>query len=229
MLSLSHRWRARAVLSAARDAVTSTAVGAVVIASLLFSPAAQAQPITMAQPRPKLEVAVGMGASIDSAGLNAAGTSAIPSFFAMGGFGQGTIGADFGVFANSATGRYRSPNVPVDRLAVDGMLVIRPAAEAQPDDDRYRLRVLRTVAFDLGLGYERDSRINGNHPEEVSRLGYRIGGHVDVPLTAVGASSELRVRLGARRFIGLSSRQFPGGDPAPDSRVELFAALAAVF
>jgi hypothetical protein len=133
------------------------------------------------------------------------------------------------MFANNATGRYRSPNVPVDRLAFDGMLVVRPGAESLPGDDRYRLRVLRTVAFDLGLGYERDSRISGNHPEEVSRLGYRIGGHVDVPLTPVGASSELRVRLAVRRFVGMSSSLFPGGDPAPDSRAELFAALAAVF
>jgi hypothetical protein len=181
-----------------------------------------------ASARPRIELAVGMGASIDDAGLSQAGLSAVPSFYATGGFGDGTFGVNLGVFTNSATGRYRSPNVPVDRLAFDAMLVVRPAAELYPGDNRYRIRVLRALALDLGLGYERDSRIT-RVPEEVARFGARVGVHADVPLTPAGARSELRLRLTARRFVGASSASFPGGDPAPDTRGEFFAALAVVF
>ena len=178
--------------------------------------------------RPAIELALGMGASIDDAGLRAAGLSAVPSFYATGGFGQGMFGFDVGLFANSATGRYRTPNVPVDRLGFDGMLVIRPFADFVPADERYRMRVLRMLALDLGLGFERDSRIS-NGPEVVDRFGARVGVHADVPLTPAGARSELRLRFTARRFVGASSSTFSGGDPAPDSRAELFAALAVVF
>ena len=108
------------------------------------------------------------------------------------------------------------------------MLVVRPFAERLPGDERYRMRVLRTLALDLGLGYERDSRIE-RRPKTVARFGARVGVHVDVPLTPGGARSELRLRLTARRFVGASSSTFPDGDPAPDTRVELFAALAVVF
>ncbi len=178
--------------------------------------------------RPQIEVAVGMGASIDDAGLRAAGLSAVPSFYATGGFGQGTFGVDLGLFANSATGRYRVPNVPVDRLGFDAMLVVRPFADWRLGDGRYGLRVARSLALDLGLGYERDSRIP-RVPEEVNRFGARVGVHVDLPLTPAGARSELRLRLTGRRFVSASNVSFPGGDPAPDTRGELFAALAAVF
>ena len=93
---------------------------------------------------------------IDDAGLRAAGLWAIPSFYATGGFGQGTFGFDLGVFVNSATGRYRTPNLPVNRLGVDAMLVIRPFADFLFGDS-YDRRVLRTLALDVGLGYEQDS------------------------------------------------------------------------
>lgn len=169
-----------------------------------------------------------MGASIDDAGLRAAGLSAVPSFYATGGFGEGMFGVDLGLFANSATGRYRAPNVPVDRLGFDAMLVVRPFADFLFGDGRYQLRVLRALALDLGLGYERDSRISGG-PEEVDRFGGRLGVHVDLPLTPADARSELRLRLTARRFVSASNVSFPGGDPAPDTRGEFFAALAAVF
>jgi hypothetical protein len=178
--------------------------------------------------RPAIEIALGMGASIDDAGLHADGVSAVPSFYATGGFGKGTFGFDVGVFVNSATGRYRAPNVPVDRLGFDGMLVVRPFAELVSGDERYRMRVVRALAVDLGLGVERDSRI-ANGPEVVDRFGGRVGVHADVPLSPTGARSELRLRFTARRFVGATSSTFPGGDPAPDSRGELFAALAAVF
>jgi hypothetical protein len=203
---------------------------AVVMAGVLSlpAPAAAADPTVSFPRRPRLEVAVGMGASLDDAGLSAAGLSPVPAFLAMGGFGEGMLGGEVGVFSNNATGRYRPPNVPVDRLAFDGMVAIRPAADALAGDDRYQMRVLRTVAFDLGFGYERDSRITAR-PEEVNRFGVRIGGHVDLPLTPAGLSNQLRVRLAVRRLIGIWQEAFPDGETAPDSRVEIFAALATVF
>jgi hypothetical protein len=207
----------------ARVAVASLAL----IAAVLAGGPARADDAAVPS-RPAIELALGMGASIDDAGLHADGLSAVPSFYATGGFGKGTFGFDVGLFANSAVGRYRTPNDPVDRLGFDGMLVVRPFADFVPGDGRYRTRVLRALALDLGLGFERDSRVT-NGPEVVDRFGARVGVHADVPLSPAGARSELRLRFTARRFVGATSSTFPGGDPAPDSRGELFTALAVVF
>jgi hypothetical protein len=198
------------------------------------SPEPPAAPVVW---RPKLEIALGMGASFDGSGLGAAGVSAIPAFFAMGGFGDGWVGFDFGVFANSAIGRFRAPATPIDRLGLDGMLVLRPAARLRVDDARYRMRVLRSAALDVGMGFERASRIVRG-PETADRIGFRVGAHVDIPLTAAArpgpvasgtSAGELRLRLGVRRLIGAQASAFPGGDGAADTRGEVFAALAAVF
>jgi hypothetical protein len=221
-------------LDRSRAGVAALAVAAMAFVSAparADDAATEAGTTTIAGPvasRPRIEIALGMGASIDDAGLRAAGLSAVPSFYATGGFGEGAFGVDLGLFANSATGRYRSPNVPVDRLGFDAMLVVRPFADFFPGDGRYRMRVLRAVALDLGLSYERDSRLAPG-PEEVDRFGSRVGVHIDVPLTPAEARSELRLRLTARRFVSASNVVFPGGDPAPDTHGELFAALAAVF
>jgi hypothetical protein len=182
--------------------------------------------------RPRIEVAAGMGASFDGAGL-VSGPSAIPAFFVMGGFGDGAIGVDLGVFTNSATGRFRTPNVPVDRIAFDAMMVIRPGAtrffaETRAWAGKYGARVVQAAALDIGAGYERDSRITSG-PQVVDRFGARLGAHLDIPLTPADAASELRLRLAVRRFVGASRVEFPRGDPAPDTRAEVFAALAAVF
>ena len=185
--------------------------------------------------RPRIELAAGMGASFDDAGL-VSGLAAVPAFFVMGGFGDGMLGVDLGLFTNSAIGRFRTPNFPVDRLAVDGMLLFRPGADrsfanAAHWAGEYGARVVRAAAVDLGLGYERASRIT-NGPQSVDRFGIRIGAHLDIPLTPAGSTalaSELRLRLAVRRFVGASHATFPNGDPAPDTRAEVFAALAAVF
>jgi hypothetical protein len=203
-------------------------VQALALAMTLASYSSPAAADPAPRPRPKIELAVGMGASLDDAGLGTSGVQPIPAFFVMGGFGDGPIGFDLGLFANSATGRFRSPDVPLDRLALDGMLVIRPAAHLVADGARYDLRIERTAAIDVGLGFERTSRIVRS-PEAVDRFGVRVGAHVDVPLTSARETSELRLRLAVRRFVGASTKSFPGGDPAPDTRGEVFAALAAVF
>jgi len=239
VLLLSHRRRAgiaslalvaAAVVSAparAQDSTSDPTSGFIpppAVNSLPSSPATMG-PVAS---RPAIEVAVGVGASIDDAGLSQAGLSAVPSFYATGGFGRGTFGFDLGVFVNSATGRYRTPNLPIDRLGVDAMLVVRPFADFLGRSRSYDKRVLRALALDLGLGYERDSRI-ARGSEDVSRLGARVGIHADFPLTSAAARSELRLRLTARRFVGVTSPTFPEGDPAPDTRVELFGSLVVVF
>jgi hypothetical protein len=211
-----------------RRPIVVQAVAVVIVACSAPAPGVAADAVAGAATRPQVEVAVGMGASFDNAGLRAAGMSAIPAFFAMGGFGGGVLGLDLGLFVNSANGRFRAPNVPVDRLAVDAMLVIRPGVGLRPDDTRYGLRIVRTAALDVGLGYERAAHI-AQKAEALNRFGTRVGAHLDVPLTAAGAPSELRLRVAVRRFIGGSTATFADGEPLPDSRAEVFAALAAVF
>jgi len=237
----SHRWRAAASLALvaavvvvsgparAQNSTGDPATGFIEPPAVSSLPPGPSGPTTTGPvaSRPPIEVSIGMGASIDDAGLRAAGLSAIPSFYATGGFGQGTFGFDLGVFANSATGRYRTPNLPVDRLGVDAMLVIRPFADFLLGDS-YDRRVLRTLALDVGLAYERDSRISRG-PEDVSRVGARVGIHADLPLTPARERSELRLRLTVRRFVGLTSPTFAEGDPVPDTRFELFGSLVVVF
>ena len=179
--------------------------------------------------RPRIEVAVGVGASLDDGGLKEAQGAAVPSFFVMGGFGSGVVGFDLALFANSANGRYHEPSIiPVDRLSMEGVVVVRPLAELWLSDWRYGMRIARTIALDLGLGVERASRL-ARAPEAVYRVGSLIGLHVDVPLTPRTASRELRLRLALRRFYGASRVTFPDGEPVTDTRGEVFAALAAVF
>jgi hypothetical protein len=173
-----------------------------------------------------------MGASIDDSGLSAAGRSAIPAFFAMGGFGAGLFGFDLGVFVNSATGRYRAPNQPIDRLDIDAMMIVRPAAGFDRGDGRYGLRVLRTLGLDVGFGYEHAARIV-RAPEQLSRVGLRVGAQIDLPLTAAAEAGapggELRLRLAVRRLFAHALSTFPEGDAPSDTSGELFAALVAVF
>jgi hypothetical protein len=178
--------------------------------------------------RPRMSLAVGMGSTFDAVGFGG-GTHAIPAFFATGGFGDGLVGVDFEAFASSAVGRFRNDN-PVDRLALDAFGVVRPAAPLRPDDRRYRMRVLRTAALELGLGFERDGRTT----ESGSRFTAHVGARVELPLTSVGAPSELRLRLAASRNLGLYTPRLSGATAGTvteveDTAGELFAALVAVF
>lgn len=184
--------------------------------------------------RPRLSLAAGMGATFDAAGFPG-GTHAIPAFFAVGGFGDGLYGFDLGAFASSASGRFHGVDAsgvsdnPVDRLALDAFGVVRPAARLARGDDRYRMRVLRTAAAELGLGVERDGRATGSG----SRLALHAGARVELPLTRAGEASELRLRLAIRRAIGLYTPELAGATPDDVTKVgdttEVYAALAVVF
>jgi hypothetical protein len=180
-------------------------------------------------PRPRLCLAIGMGATHDATGFSD-GAHLIPAFFAVGGFGDGLLGIDLGAFASSASGRYLSPNAPVDRLALDAFGVLRPAARLRRNDHRYPLRVLRTVGAELGLGLERDSQVvvSGTRWEIYS------GARIEFPLTPAGEASELRLRLAFRRAFGLYTPTLSGGTGSTavisvGDSTELYAALAVIF
>jgi hypothetical protein len=179
-------------------------------------------------PRPRLSLSIGMGASFDGVGFPD-GRRAVPSFFAIGGVGDGLFGVDFLAFSSAASGRDRAAN-PVDRVALDGFAVVRPAAGLRPEDQGYALRVLRTFGVELGVGLERDGRsmIAG------SRFTVHTGARVELPLTPIGEPSEVRLRLGVRRAFGLYTPTLQGRTPGDrtevgDTALELYAALAVVF
>jgi hypothetical protein len=183
--------------------------------------------------RPRLSLAAGMGATFDAAGF-AGGTHAIPAFFAVGGFGDGLGGFDLGSFASSASGRFHAVvdgvmDSPVDRLALDAFGVIRPAARLAPGDARYGMRVLRTLAGELGLGIERDGREMGSG----SRFELHTGARIELPLTRAREASELRLRLALRRAVGLYTPRLAGANSSDVTSVgdttEVYAALAVVF
>jgi hypothetical protein len=191
-------------------------------------PPASEPPSPLARPadRPRLSLAVGMGASFDDTGLSPARTRAIPSFFAVGGFGDGFIGLDLAVFVSTATGRYNPPDAPFDRQAGEAMLVVRPMCHSVPPDAvRWLPRVARTLGIELGGGFERDGR--GQTAEH--RFGFRVGGRLELPVTGASDPGQLRVRLAVRRFYGGTVGTTDPNNPAKDSALELYGALAVVF
>lgn len=179
-------------------------------------------------PRPRLSLAAGMGATRDPTGFPDGGHF-IPAFFGVGGFGDGLWGGDLGAFSSAASGRFPTTDSPVNRLALDAFAVLRPAARLHPGDQRYRMRVLRTVGAELGLGFERDGQVVVSGTRWVIHTGARI----EFPLTS-GQASELRLRLAVRRAFGLytpelSTKSGSNGTISVGDSTELYAALAVVF
>jgi hypothetical protein len=179
-------------------------------------------------PRPRLSLAIGVGATRDPVGF-ADGGHFIPAFFGVGGFGDGLVGFDLGAFSSAASGRFPTTDSPVDRLALDAFGVLRPAARMHPGDQRYGMRVLRTLGVELGLGFERDGQvvISG------SRWVVHTGARIEFPLTT-GQAGELRLRLAMRRAFGLytpelSTKSGSNGTVSVGDSTELYGALAVVF
>jgi hypothetical protein len=171
--------------------------------------------------RPRLTAALGMGASLDAAGLSR--TRAVPAFFATGGVGADwPVGAELAAFASSAEGRF--DGTPIDRLALAAVAVVRPAAwKIALDDRRIRARLLRAAAVEVGLGLERD----GTTTHAGSRFGLHLGARLEIPLGLPGYASELRVRLAVRRMEGFYTPVVQG--VGVGNSVELFSALVTVF
>jgi hypothetical protein len=187
--------------------------------------------VETAPPRPRLSLAVGMGATRDATGFPD-GARLVPAFLAEGGFGDGFLGLDFGAFSSSAFGRYTGPDqFPIDRLALDAFEVLRPAGLYRREDQRYRMRVLHTGAVELGVGLERD----GTTTASGTRFVIHTGARIEFPLARRGQPSELRLRLAVRRAFGLYTPIVAAGPPgstvniAVGDSIEGFAALAVVF
>jgi hypothetical protein len=173
--------------------------------------------------RPRLTVSIGTGATFDSVGFTD-GTHALPSFFATGGIGEGMTGFEMAVFASQASGRYRAPETPVDRLALDGMVVVRFLAQRlSAQDYRYQARVGRTAAFEIGLAVERAAR----GAISATRFGMHTGARIELPLVPYGTPNEPRLRFGVRRMLGAGSPAV--GDTSVHDSTELYAALALSF
>jgi hypothetical protein len=173
--------------------------------------------------RPVISVAVGYGASVESTGFSPSRTELIPTFFAVGGFGAGRVGLDFALTASSAAGRYRLPDTPVDRLGADVMLVVRPWAVPLSEPASYGKAVLGSLAAEVGLGYEHDSRglLAG------SRAGIRGGARLELPLP-FGDDHQLRLRLAVRRLFGLYTPKLEEMSVG-DTALEGYAAIALSF
>jgi hypothetical protein len=165
--------------------------------------------------RPRFQVAVGMGTSLDS-NLARDQTIRVPSFFFSAGVGAGLLGLDLRSFANGAS------NVQISRLSVEVVGVVRPFVLLQ-DGGGYGSRVLRTIGVHAGPAYERVSLGMSVEP----RLGAALGLHVDFPIGAPNLGKELRIRVGARRMVG--AEVDVDEVPVHDSKLELYAQLAFVF
>lgn len=179
--------------------------------------------------RPRLSGAVGMGASFDSVGFSG-GREAVPTFVGVLGIGDGLLGLDLGTFATSATRVQRQADSPVDRVAVDLFGVVRPAALHRRDDRSFDMRVLHSLAAELGFGLERAGRSNISG----TRFLLHVGATADVPLTPASEATEVRLRFGLQRNIGLYTPKLYGNTTSDvtdvvDTAVEVYAALAVVF
>lgn len=174
-------------------------------------------------PRPRMTLALGMGVAFESAGLSR--TESVPAFFGTGGVGADwPVGVELAAFASSATGRFKAPDAPVDRLALSLIGVVRPLAWAiAAGDTRYKARLLRNLGVEVGPGIERDA----TSMRSGSRFGVHTGARIEVPIVPAGSPSELRIRLGLRYMYGLYTPQV--GTTVVDDGLELYAALVTVF
>lgn len=173
---------------------------------------AHAQPA----PRPKFQIAVGMGASFDGP-PNPEPGDPVPSYFFSAGLGAGLLGVELRSFANAGDKQ--------EVVRVSGELVglVRPLVPAARDRPGYGYRVLRSFSFTAGPALEKV----GIGVDARWRRGGVLGAHVDVPIGPAGATKELRVRLGVRRMV--ATRAVVTEIAIGDSDVELYGQLAFVF
>jgi hypothetical protein len=166
--------------------------------------------------RPKVQVALGLAASLDRAAPNPTPGDPVTAFLFTLGVGDGLLGLDLRSCANGAS------QVQIGRISGELVGVLRPLT-LLVDRGGYSYRVLRTASVDLGAGFERVSI----SLQSDWRWGLVFGTHIDVPLSPAGATKELRLRLGVRRL--LATEGTIGGVPAQDTTLELYAQAAFVF
>lgn len=177
--------------------------------------------------RPRFEVAIGMGISVDNPGLSDGRTVKVPSFQVQAGVDEGPLGFELRLFSSSADGRYRQANgageMAVNRVAVDLMIAWRPLNSVRAADSGSIPRLVRSLTAEVGPAFENVI----SSQTTATRRGFVFGAHLDFPLTPATDGSELRIRLSARRL--LAGRATVGATPVSDSRGEVIGALAFVF
>jgi hypothetical protein len=166
--------------------------------------------------RPRFQVAIGLGLSVDRAAAHPDG--GLPAFFFSAGLGDGIAGLELRSFANGATQQQ------VIRLSFDLVGVLRPLALAFPAPSSYGARVLRSVGVGVGPGLE----IATYNRRTDRRTGLVTGAQLDLPFGGPGGASEVRLRLGFRRFLG-GKITFDQGHQVGDTVVEVYGQLAFVF
>jgi hypothetical protein len=191
-------------------------LAAALLATLAVPPVASAAE-TPWPPRPKFQVALGLGASVDHNPPSQQADRTLTAFFFAAGLGDGTLAVDVRAFANGATA------MQVTRLALELVAVLRPLEPTMRQRAGYGPRVLRTASIDIGPSVERVSL----GPLSSRRLGVMGGLHVDLPVGEAGLSKEMRVRLGVRRLRAASTML--AETRVEDSTLELYGQLAFVF
>ncbi|MEO5769343.1 MAG: hypothetical protein ABIS92_13410 [Polyangia bacterium] len=176
---------------------------------------------------------VGMGVSLDSTGLVDSRTAAVPAFQVQLGVGEEFLGFELRLFSTQASGRYHqraasltmlSPtDAPVDRLAMDVLLAVRPFSAIYRGDPRWSSRVLKSVTVNVGAAGENAAAGNW----AVARFGSVFGFHVDLPVVPQNSASGLSVRITGRR---MAARQaYVAMTTVTDTVGELFGGLALSF
>jgi hypothetical protein len=164
--------------------------------------------------RPKVHLAVGLGASFDRNPPNPTPDRPLTAFLFTLGVGDALLGLDLRSCATGASQRQLS------RLSGELVGVVRPGVLL--DRPGYGYRVLRTASVDLGAAIERVSV----SLDSDWRKGLVLGAHVDLPI-GPPTGKELRLRLGVRRLIATQGEI--AGVPARDTTLEVYGQAAFVF
>jgi hypothetical protein len=185
-------------------------------AILLLALATPARAQDVWHERPKVQVALGLGASIDGNSPNPHPDRPLPGFYFAVGIGDGLLGLELRSFANGATQQQLS------RLSLELVGVVRPLARVAREG--YGYRVLRSLGADLGPGAERAAVSE----DSAWRVGLVVGAHGDVPLGPADTGKELRLRLGVRRLVA-GSGAVSSTITVKDSTLEMYGQIAFVF
>ncbi len=187
--------------------------------------------------RPLFALSVGMGFSPESFTTVPVGSTASerPSSLAflfdgeiMGRGGLGFLARMVGL------GGEEDKRIGYDRVVATGALEVRPLTLTGVAGSDFGGRLLRRVAGEVGLAYE---RVNSG-ANDTYRIGLHLGLHADVPLGGSGDRG-LFLRLGVARRIGFAGRDeiknlpicpaMVSQCPVSDTALDLHALVGASF
>lgn len=130
-----------------------------------------------ADERPELGVAVGAGVSVERGGNYAAQPSQRPLPAVFGADGE-IIDDWVGLLARLTTESGESTIRAMDRVTLTAAAEVRPWALLVDADGRWGTRLVRRLAFEFGLAYERDSA----RAHSGDRADLHLGAHADLPI-----------------------------------------------